>query len=82
MSRHEAASRRQEAPHDRHCDCERRIGHDPKRSLRKTEVAGVDLNNGHRTISEPIPELRRAGVVKFHGDDSGPSCDQWCCECA
>lgn len=76
MGRDEAASRRQEATHDRHRDCEGRIGHYPKGSLRKTEVARVDLNNGHEATSEPLPELRGPGGVKFHGDDLGPGCDQ------
>ena len=53
----EAASGRQEASHDRHRDGERRIGHDPKGSLREAEVAGVGLNNGYRATSEPLPEL-------------------------
>jgi hypothetical protein len=77
MGRDQAASRRQKAPHDRYRDCEGRIGHYPKGSLRKTEVARVDLNHGHRETSEPLPELPGPDGVKFHGDDLGPSCDQW-----
>jgi hypothetical protein len=50
MGRDEATSRRQETPNDRHCDRERRIGYDPKRSLGKTEVVRVDLDHDHGTI--------------------------------
>lgn len=82
MSRDEAAPRREETPHDRHRDCERRIGHDPKRPLRKAEVTGIDLNNGHGAISKPLPEVSGPDMVKFHGNDFGPSCDQRCRECA
>ncbi len=67
-------------PDDRHRDRERRIGHDPKGSLRQTEVTGVDLNNGHGTTSEPFSELGGPDGMKFHGDDSGSNGDQWCRE--
>jgi hypothetical protein len=57
MGRNETAPRGQEAANYRDCDRERRIGYHPKGPSRKTEVTSIGLNDGHRAVSESLPQL-------------------------